>query len=113
MNGRLLEYLTSCVIPRSICTHHLMDAAVQRELFRLIEERAPGTRPDIDVTGGFTVVTWSGAPYKCILHPCPLFSVKRPRASHRLMTSPAKGPALLSHASSRYADLSGLEAPHL
>ena len=42
MNSRLLQYLVSCVIPGSISTHHLLDAAVQRELFRLIEERAPG-----------------------------------------------------------------------
>ena len=74
MNSRLLEYLTSCVIPRSICTHHLMDAAVQRELFRLIEERAPGTRPDIDVTGGLIIVTWSGVPYDEILQASRPFS---------------------------------------
>ena len=39
------------VIPGSISMHHLLDTAVERELFRLIEERAPGTRPDIDATG--------------------------------------------------------------
>ncbi len=70
MNSRLLEYLVSCVIPGSISTHHLMDAAVQRELFRLIEERAPGTRPDIDATGGLIVVTWSGVPYEIIHQAC-------------------------------------------
>ena len=74
MNSRLLEYLVSCVVPGSISTHHLMDAAVQRELFRLIEERAPGTRPDIGVTGGLIVVTWSGAPYEEILQSCSPFS---------------------------------------
>ena len=74
MNSRLLECLVSCVIPGSISTHHLIDAAVEKELFRLIEERAPGTRPDIDVTGGLIVVTWSGVPYEKILQACFPFS---------------------------------------
>ena len=74
MNSRLLEYLTSRVIPGSISTHHLLDSAVEKELFRLIEERAPGTRPDIDATGGLIVVTWSGVPYESILQVCRPFS---------------------------------------
>lgn len=74
MNSRLLEYLASCVIPKSISAHHLMDAAVERALFRLIEERAPGTRPEIDTVGGLLVVTWSGAPYEVMLQACSPFS---------------------------------------
>jgi hypothetical protein len=46
-------------------TYHV-DEAVAREVLRLIEERVPGTRPNVDVNGGLIVVTWSGAPYEDI-----------------------------------------------
>jgi hypothetical protein len=70
MHNPLLDNLIARFIPGSIQTHYLVDAAVAKEVARLIDERLPGTRRKIEVTRRLLLVTWIETPYDDVLKAC-------------------------------------------